>query len=382
MERKIGLLLPRSVIYPSMGFDIVGGLRGALAEAGMNDVVIKTENIGIASDDKLSYSACEKLIFDGCSVVAGYVNPSAAEKLQVLCEGANVVFLHLDAGYQYPASAKMQPHLFTLSLQGALNCRVASAAAVAEGVKGAAFTASFFDAGFRGVHGFHRGLEDAGGYITFNHITKLKRAEFSLEPLIEHLAANPDDGLLAAFCGDMLQDFFAGLAAYDLSGRKVYGSSFMGDEVWLAQSVYPGVDVRVCVSWAGTLEHEGNKRFMRAMAEKKVKTNFFSVLGWEAGQMMAVILRHEDAAEAIAALEGLEFESPRGHVRVNAVTHMVEAPVYDALVKKNEFNDRCVLHVVGLSPLSEEQRKKQEEVVKNFDGMATSWMNAYACLDS
>ncbi len=383
MNKKIGLLLPRSVIYPSMGLDILGGVRCALADAGAGDVEIKTENIGVAGDDKIIYAACEKLLFDGCSVIAGYVNPQTAEKLQAMCAGGDIIFLHLDAGYHYPSSTKKQSHLFTISLQGALNCRVASTMAVADGVKGCAFAGSFFDAGYRGIHGFHRGLEDAGGNVTFNHITKLKRSDFTIEPLIGHLQANPEDGLLAAFCGDMLQDFFAGVAASNaLAGHSVYGSPFVGDEVWLGQSVYPGVDIKVCVPWAGRLAHEGNRHFMQVMAEKKVKTNIFSVLGWEAGHVMASALQADDTAAASAALEGMEYTGPRGDVRIDAETHTTYAPVYVAWVKKNDVTEHCVLVPQGVSPYTEQQRKKLEDDINNFGGMATSWMNAYGCLES
>jgi branched-chain amino acid transport system substrate-binding protein len=383
MSNKVGLLLPRSVIYPSMGFDMLGAVKCALAEAGISDIEIKTENIGIAGDDKLNYSACEKLLFDGCSIVAGYVNPLTAEKLQVMCSGANAIFLHLDAGYHYPSAIQQQHNLFTISLQGVLGCRLAAVTAVAEGGKAFAFTGSFYDAGYRSTHGFHRGLEDAGGSITFNHITKLKRADFTLAPLAEHLRANPGDGLLAAFCGDMMQDLFAAMAADSVfANHSVSGSPFMGDEVWLGQSVYPGMNIKVCVPWTSRLQHDGNKHFMKVMADKKVKTNLFSVLGWEAGQVMAVALAAGDTDVAVAKLEGLQYTSPRGTITIDAATHQAYAPMYEAWVKRNDVTEYCVLEPVSESPYTEQQRKKLEEDINNFSGPSTSWQNAYACLDS
>lgn len=383
MNRKVGLLLTRSVIYPSMGFDIAGGVRTALASMGATDVEIKTENIGIAGDDKLTYAACERLLFDGCSIIAGYINPLTAEKLQPLCDGAGAIFLHLDAGYHFPSSTKKQTGLFRVSLQGTLCCRIIAAVAAADGQKNSAFAGSFYDAGYRGVFGFHHGLEDAGGAITFNHITKLKRSEFTMEPLVQHLAERQDVGVLAAFCGDMLQDFFAGAAAGSvLQGRQVYGSPFMADEVWLSQCVYAGVDIKVCVPWAGTLQHEGNRQYMQAMADKKVKTNFFSVLGWEAGIIMAKALKADDAAAANTMLEGWSYDGPRGKVVIDADTHMANAPLYLGWVKKNSVTEHCVLEVTGEYGKVDVQRNKLDEEINNFTGPATSWHNAYGCLDN
>ncbi len=382
MSKKVGLLLPRSAIYPTMSFDLMGGLKWALESCGITDVEIKTEGIGIAADGKLIYTMCEKLIFDGCEIVAGYVNPVTAEQLKPLFEGANALFIALDGGYQYPASLTAMPNVITLSFQGTLCCRIAGATAVAEGCRNMAFTGSFYDAGFRGIHALARGLEDAGGAITFNHITKLKRSEFTLEPLAQHLKEHATDGVLAAFCGDMLQDFFAGASAENLfENHAVYGSPFVGDEVWLAQSAYPGVDIKTFVTWASGLDNTANLQFKQKMAEKKLRYNIFSVLGWEAGQITAAALGAEDIDDRIRILEGLKYTSPRGEVVIDAATHNCDAPVYEAWIKRDEATGNCILIPVKESPLSDDQRQKLYEDIRNFAGPATSWQNAYGCLD-
>src|SRR6201989_3537398 len=99
MSIKAGLLLSRSVIFPTMSFDMMNGLKQGLADNGIKDVEIKVENIGLGADGKQVYASCEKLLFDGCTIVAGYVNPITAEKLEPLFAGANAIFLALDAGY-------------------------------------------------------------------------------------------------------------------------------------------------------------------------------------------------------------------------------------------------------------------------------------------
>lgn len=383
MITNVGLLLPRSVIYPSMNFDLANGLKYGLADNGIKDVTIKAENIGIAADDKLIYGACEKLLFEGCTIVAGYVNAKTAESLQGLFASANAIFIALDSGYHYPTSMAKLPNVFYLSLQGTLCCRLTAKIAQQDGKKNFAFTGSFYDAGYRSIHAFCRNVEEEGGSITFNHITKLKRSEFTLEPLANHLAEPAADAVLASFCGDMMQDFFVAAANGNVFEKHpVYASPFMGEEQWLAQSPYPGADMKTCVTWASKLDNEANKHFMETMAANKQRSNIFSELGWEASLLIATSIATGDIADSIKALEGMQYNSPRGRVTVDADTHQCYAPVYEALIQKDDMTGNCILVPLRESQYTEQQRKQLEKDINNFTGPATSWQNAYACLDS
>jgi branched-chain amino acid transport system substrate-binding protein len=356
MSRKVGLLLPKSVLYPSMAFDMMGGLRSALEDGGITDAEINTGSIGLGADDKLIYAACEKMLFDGTGIVAGYVNPLSAEKLEPLFASANAVFIGLDAGYHFPSSTQKFPHLYYLSLQGALCIRTAIAKALAEGRKNIAYTSSFYDAGYRSAFAAHKAIEQGGGAVTFNLVTPLKRADITLAPLTAHLQEATPDAIFASFCGDMLQDYFTAAAAGQVfNGHAVYGSAFVGEEQWLAKSPYPGTDVQVCVPWASAL------------------------LGWEAGQVAAKALSLDDAA---TGLEGFIFSGPRGLVKLDATTHQCHAPVYDATVRKDEATGNCLLAVGGESPYTDEERVALERDINNVTGPMTSWYNAYGCLES
>ena len=380
MSRKAGLLLPKSVLYPTISFDMMGGLRCGLAATAAGDVEIRTESIGLGADDKLIYAACEKMLFDGATVIAGYVNPLSAEKLEPLFAGANAVFIALDSGYHFPLSTKKLPHIFYLSLNGALCIRTGAALAVGAGHQNMVYTSSFYDSGYRSAFAAHKGIESAGGQVTFNLITPLKRADLTLAPLAAHLESAPRDAIFAAFCGDMLQDFFTAAAASGvLHGHTVYGSSFAGDEQWLAQSPYPGADVRVCVPWATGLATEANAHFMSILKEKKTNINIFSLLGWEAAQVAAHALSLEDAA---AGLEGFSFTSARGTVALAADTHLCHAPVYEATVIKDEVTGNCRLVVDRECAIANEQRKALEDDINSITGPMTSWYNAYGCLES
>jgi len=383
MNKKVGLLLPRSVIYPSISFDLMGGLRCCLDDAGINDIEIKTESIGLATDDKLVYSACEKLLFDGASIVAGYINPTTAEKLEPLFASAHALFISMDAGYLFPAKLKKLPHIFYLSLNGALCIRTVIKTAIENGSKNIAFAGSYYEAGYRSPFACHRAVEDGGGQVTYNLITPLKRSEFTLQPLVDHLKSSPEDGVFASFCGDMLQDFCTAAAAGNVfTDNVVYGSSFVGEEQWLAQSPYPGIDICVCVPWASRLDNTANVHFMAQLKQNNQKINIFSLLGWECAEVISEILTCADINEAIHKLEGYTFCSPRGTVILDADTHQCVVPVYEAKVIKDNNTGNCLLQPIGESPYWEEQRILLEKDINAITGPMTTWYNAYACIDS
>jgi branched-chain amino acid transport system substrate-binding protein len=87
-------------------------------------------------------------------------------------------------------------------------------------------------------------------------------------------------------------------------------------------------------------------------------------------------------SEAIALLEGQVITSPRGAVTIDAATHQGHAPMYEAVVRRNEATGNCVLTVLRESGDTEELRGKMAADVTALEGPMTSWVNAYGCLDS
>ena len=383
MNFKLGLLLPTSVIYPTINFDLINGLRAGLANSGIADAEIRTESIGVGGRDKEIYSQCEKMLMDGVSIIAGYINPMTAEKLNGLFINANAILLSLDAGYHYPSSLNKLSNVFYISLQGALCCRMITKVAIDDGAKKMAYTGSFYEAGYRSAYAFSQTLNDVSGTITLNHITQLKRADFTLEPLHQHLNSEDTDAVFASYCGDMLQDFYNGAAAGDvLKKHPVYAAPFAAEQHWLEKCTYPGNDIKVCVPWAKELDNEENIKFVGALTQKKQNANVFSLLGWEAGTVIASIANVDDIDTAMTQLEQAVFQTPCGEAKIDAVTHLWQAPVYNALVQRNNATGMCILRVTGISDQTAEQRQKLENDIRSVNGPFTSWLNSYACLES
>ncbi len=373
--------MPRSVIYPSISFDILEGLRGGIMSQGIADVDIRTDNIGLAAHTPSIYAVCEKMLFDGVQVVVGYINPDSAIVLQPLFEQAGAVFIAIDAGYQFARSMQLLNNVFTISLQGAHACRVLGRLAAQHGSSRIAYAGSFYDAGYRSSYTFFNGLYDHGGQVTFNHVTKLKRSDFTISDYAAYLQENEGDAIFASFCADMAQDFCGGVQAAGLLSRhRAYCSSFMAEEMWLNKIPYPGGDISTCVTWASGLKSDANMLFKESMQHKRKEANVFSLLGWEAALFVSGILKNEHN-DLIAALEHATYTGPRGLVKMDAATHECVAPLYMATIIKNETNGNCTL--LPGSPI-DERHGDREGFLKDRAAFTqgTSWLNAYPCLDN
>jgi branched-chain amino acid transport system substrate-binding protein len=319
----------------------------------------------------------------GAEIVTGYVNANTLVKLEPLFASANALFICLDSGMHFPVSLMALPHIFSISLQGALCSRIAISHALADGVRKFAFTCSFYDSGYRSGFGFARSVEDGGAEVTFNHITALKRADFTLSPLESHISEAGTEAVFASFCGDMAQDFLDGVSkSAEFPKIKLIGSSFLADEVWLDKIPFPLMELSVAVPWAAGISNAANTRFKEALKKKKQQANIFSLLAYEAGSVIAAAIHSNDTDEAVRLIEGLTIESPRGTLSFDPVTHLSIAPVYEARIVKNEETGNCRLEVIGFSAYTAGERAKLERDIREFKGSFTSWFNAYGCLES
>ena len=384
MIKKTGLLLPRSVLYPSINFDLLEGMRTGLEANEHKDVTITTDNIGIGANEQHIYNSCERMLMDGHTTIAGYVNPATALKLQPLFASANAVFVCIDSGYQFMLpDPQVLPNVIFASLQGTLCCRATATLAVRAGFESFAFTSSFLDAGYRSCYTYARAIAEGGASVAFNHVTTLKRKDFSIEPLVTFITEEPGTAIVAAYCGDMLSDFCEQAGRSDVPFNNLFASPFMLEETWLEQSDYPGSDIHGVVSWGKGLDNPVNISFQKSLEEKGRIANIFSVLGYEAGQIIAQLSQSGlQGAAAVTALAGWQYESPRGTVYIDAATNNTVPPLYYAKGIRNEANGKCKLTITSTVDHVQEQWSNLQEDIHALTGSTTNWLNTYPCIES
>ena len=371
----IALLLPKSVIYPSISFDIMDGIRQSFKTLGLQDEhQIISAGIGVGSKHEEIYERCEQFLLDGADIVIGYINPLAVEFVHPLFEASGKTLLVLDSGYHFPNFKGRLSSAYFISLQGCLSARVIVNKAFQDGYKKFAFTCSFYDAGYRPSYVYPAAVENHGGEIVFNHVTSLKRSDFTMTPLFNFIQEEKGTAVLAAFCGDMAEDFFNG-SHNIIKNNHVYIAGYTADETWLSKIQYPENDVCVAVPWSRKLSSDKNQIFVQIMNNlKEGKSNLFSLLGWEA----ALFINKENVL-----FDDISIDSPRGRVWMNPENRFSEAPIYISKLTEDQNTGNCILSDLVEASETERERELLKNDISYIQSIeANTWFNAYACLES
>lgn len=374
MKKTIGLLLPRSSEYPSMGFDILAGLKAGLAQHSGKEFRFVTENIGFGENPVHNYGCAEKMILqEDAEVILCYSHFLNAEPLYALASSSGKPFIFMDAGMQM-MTVPQHERCFHISLQGVHACSMAGARAAA-GNKKVLIATSFYDGGYRGPWGCHESIVNAGGKVCGNYVSGYKTAEFSIEKYLQLLQHSGAEGVAACFSTYLAVLFFDALkqAGTSATALPFYCSPFMAEEELLKKCTFPGGTFHAVVPWHSSLENQQQQAFAAALKNGQDKSpNLFSLLGWE-----AALLLHQLQSNGAGSLKGWTYDSPRGEVTIHPQTHHTYAPLYYGRIVE-DANGKCswqYQETLALDPVTHLRYLIAE---KNF--IPSGWKNNYFCI--
>jgi len=376
MSLRIGVLLPRSTDYPSIGFDILDGLRCYFKQAGNDDVRFFSENIGFGENSALNYSKAEQMILENdVHLIIAYSNPRNAEPLYTLAETTQKPFLFLDAGVQHPETLK-HPYAFHISLQG-MQASYASGSRAAEGGRKILMATSFYEGGYRAPWAAVKGIENKGGSVCGNYVTAFRISEFQNDAYMKLLETAGPQAVVASFSTYLAELFMdalkqAGPAATPL---PFYCSSFMVEEQLMQKMDFPGGTFHAVVPWTSSIDNETQRTFTATIKKEKNKAaTIFHLLGWEAGIAAAHMLEH--SGDPAAALAGWSFESPRGTQTFHPETHHTYGPLYEVSVVAAE-NGKC--RVIRGNEIPADGNL-QLSLLRDLPESSSDWKNNYLCI--
>lgn len=375
MSTRIGILLPRSVEYPSISFDLLDGLRIHLRQLGVTDVAFHTENTGFGEDPEATHAAAEKLVLNNdADFIIAYATSLNAEQMYSFSTSTGKPILFVDAGMEH---FEQQPHpnCYHLTLQGTQACTMLGHAAGRQ-FKQLMFACSFLDGGYRGNWFMNEAAQAEGATITGHYVSLYREEDFSLA-LLEDIRRRTEGeaAVLTAFTSYLTGYFLKHLkeASPELKQTAFFCSPFFAEELQLDTCPFPDVNMNTIVPWARTIESAENQVFMDTIKKEKNKTaNIFHLLGWEAALVVQQFI-----AGGAASINGMSFNGPRGNVRFHPDTHSAYAPLYEGKIVVSD-NGNCRL------VLSKALEVKADEHRTNFllrpVGEFSRWKNNFFCI--
>ncbi|AWM12800.1 ABC transporter substrate-binding protein [Flavobacterium sp. NRK F10] len=381
--QKIGVLLPRSTYYKTIGFDIYEGLKSGLKQAGREDIKIITENIGFGADKQQCYRSAEKLLLEEeVSLVLAFIGHRTAELLRPLFLAANKMLIVLDAGANLPNEWPTCPNIFYHSLHNSLGAWLTARKASQDGYQEGAMITGYYDGGYLHTYSISKSFENAGSKICFNHATGYQETDFTMEPIQNQLATNANTAFLSLFSGDFVQWYFKEINnRYRNQNLPIYLTPFGLEETVLEAAVLPSDAVSGVISWSKKIENNENKIFIETIESSGKKPNLFSLISWEASSIaiktLDLLAEQKHVISKVASeLHEFEFESPRGKIYFDKKTNTSITNLYEATLIENKGT--CEIK------LGKEIKDTKEEFEKlcnlPLHEVTSAWYNSYTCI--
>ncbi len=381
----IGVLLPGSTLYPSIGMDFLQGMKSCFKFHEYSDVNYQVGMIGYGLKDDELYTAAEKLVVaDDCDVVVAFAGDYHAAKLSPLFAASGKLLIITNGGANYPETSNPPvSHTLFHSLNDCLCCFLTGKyAARQEGGHGAMMIASFFDGGYRHTHAMNNAFQLSGGAIKHYYVNHFKKEEFNTDTLKAFIKDNPDvKKVLAVLSGDVARFIFKDLAAIQNESKlQWYASPMMFDcTPGDFEEAKPAVPDGMCgyTNWVPELDNEANQAFLQYYQTANSKeANIFSLQGWEnALLIMEYLQQRKDAANTEAAVGHLankQIAGPRGNIYLNEERYIL-GPAHLVTAKGN-------LQLTIEDSIGDTSAAWLEMKAQIPDEPFSSWRNTYLCI--
>lgn len=374
---KIGVLLPRSDMFPALGGDFLNGLKLILNSLDRSvSIQYIIESIGNATGDKFIRTAEKMILQESPDLTLSFCGIFRLAELTTIFNSYRKPLIHLDLGGNVLKKEHKSPYVLHHSLnlcEAAF--RAGQYAAQQYGKKGA-LTASFYDGGYQLAHSFVKGFTEKGGEIVYNYVGPMDYKSETFEAMIQGLEANQPNVVFTLFSYKEGAKVCKILAGSSLSGKIPFVSiPLMTDEYFNRENY--GLEKMISVaSWSFDEASPEMQGFLKAYkAQYSEAPNIMGLLGYEAGILVKNCMEnHNGIPSKIAELLVKEtINTPRGLL---AFTSLYESYVPQLKVRKFQFNqtkyhNRIIDYLE--SPTPEQLNQDMEELP--YSG----WQNPYIC---
>lgn len=373
---KAGVLFPRSTIFPLIGSDLIGGIRAYLHHhSGKDDIELVLEPIGFGGQGKEVYQKTEQLVLiENIDILLAFIDQQMADLIYPLISAAGKTLVVINPGANYAENWVPPENVIFLNLQDTLHSKLAGELAIQNGHKEIIFTASYYDGGYHHGHSLVTPYLNKGGNVLYNYITPLRTADFSIAPLQEFLQGSAVKCLFSIFSGDESNQFLQELEGLGRSDLEIFATPQMLEEQTLAKLKGPvSFSIRNYLPWHSGIGSSENTVFKTAVElETKRPVNIFSLLGWEAGILVAKYQQH--GPEMVGRLKDMIITSPRGEMKMDGLSHHLIGPAYEASFGKGE--GLKIENTVSTDQCLEEWK----QLMESAQGIESSgWTNTYLC---
>ncbi len=347
---KVGLMLPATGTFASLGNNIESGFKLFVQEQGgkLGGREIQYFKVDDESDPSKATDNVNKLITrDQVDVLVGTVHSGVALAMAKAAKESNTLLIVPNAGADAITGPMCSPGIVRSSFSNWQPGYSTGVVAAQKGYKRAMTITWNYAAGNETVKGFTEAFEKGGGKVMKDLTLPFPNVEF--QALLTEIAAQKPDVVFAFFAGGGAVKFVKDYAAAGLNKTvPLYGSGFLTDGTLEAQG-QSAQGIFTTLHYADNLDTPRNNAFRKSYAlTYKANADVYAVQGYDAAQILAAGLNavkgdfsKRDAMTA--AMRKTTVDSPRGKFTISPAGN----PVQDMFLRQatgnyNEFRSVAV----------------------------------------
>ena len=321
---KVGLMLPATGTFASLGTAIDNGFRLYVAEQGGKIAGREVEFVRVddESDPSKATDNVNKLIKrDNVDVLVGTVHSGVAMAMAKAAKDSGTLLIVPNAGADAVTGPMCAPNIFRSSFSNWQPGYAMGEVVAKKGHKKVVTITWKYAAGDESVRGFKEAFEKSGGQVVKELSLPFPNVEF--QALLTEIAATKPDAVYTFFAGGGAVKFVKDYAAAGLKKNvPLYGAGFLTDGTLEAQGA-DASGVLTTLHYADNLNTPRDNAFRLSYAKAyKLQPDVYAVQGYDAAQMLGAGLTAvkgdmSKKAEFAVAVEKAKIDSPRGTFAVS-----------------------------------------------------------------
>jgi branched-chain amino acid transport system substrate-binding protein len=336
---KIGLLLPYSGTYASLGNNITDAMKLAATEhkGRLGGREIEWVAVDDESDPAKAPANVNKLVVgEKVDILTGPVHSGVAMAMMQIVRQEKTLTIVTNAGAQAITGSLCSPNVFRTSFSNWQTSHPCAGVMLKDGRKKAVGMFWNYSFGQESMSAFREGFTKGGGTIVKEIPVPFPTTEFQAN--LSEIASLKPDAVFVFFAGAGAAKFIKDYAAAGLMEKvPLYGSGFLTEGV-LGAAGPAANGIKTTLHYADALDTPANKKFREAFKKATSReADVYAVAGYDTITLLAQALdkvQGDTSAQKdlIAALEAARTESPRGPFRFGK-THNPIQNVYGRQVK-------------------------------------------------
>lgn len=330
---KVGLLLPFSGVYASLGNEIEAGFALGLETFG-DETTATFEIVREDTEVKppVALGKAKKLILqDNVDVITGIVSSGVLGAVRDMVHGAGVPLIVANAGNDEATGADCSPFITRMSFSNGQVNRPMGTWMFDQGIKKVYTLAPDYAAGRQMIDAFTATFTAAGGEVVGQDFTPFQKTQ-DFGSYLAQAKASGADAVYVFYAGGEAISFVKQYESFGLKAElPLYGSGFLTSSLYVNAQGPAAEGVITALHYVPTIDSPANAAFVAAFAEKTGRVpSEFAVQGYDAARALieATKTGATDRNSLAKALPSVSFDGPRGQLSIDPATNNIVQPIY------------------------------------------------------